>query len=251
VIEGTVSAQTTGETLEVLGNNLVFSGILQSVGNGALKVFVDDWSSGGTFLLDDGLITLAGSAFVNGPTGVIRGTGTLDVSGTTFRNHGAIAPDTGGLDIIGHYVEGPAALLEIDIGELPGNLFGSIHVDGDVVLASSLVVNLVDGFNLAPGNQYPILTATGTIGGGFIGLSEGAIVREDAGVGLFITYRGNGGHDVVLSAILIPTPGTVSMGAAALAMMLGIRCDCGQGSRGRRTPIRHHCIAPVTGRRLD
>ncbi|HWB53824.1 MAG TPA: hypothetical protein VG722_06515, partial [Tepidisphaeraceae bacterium] len=60
----------------------------------------------------------------------------------------------------------------------------------------------------------------GTLTGQFAGLNEGSLVRSDNGVGLFITYQGNGGHQVDLytGAIAVPTPAAWAGGMILLGI---------------------------------
>jgi hypothetical protein len=67
-------------------------------------------------------------------------------------------------------------------------------------LAGSLNVGLMYGFQPQPGQTFQIVTVNRWGIGQFDNLREGAMAARFGNVGLFITYRGGDGNDVVLTA---------------------------------------------------
>jgi hypothetical protein len=69
-----------------------------------------------------------------------------------------------------------------------------------VLLAGRLNVGLMHGFQPRPGQSFQIVTANRSMLGQFEDLREGALAVRFGDVGLYITYRGGDGNDVVLHA---------------------------------------------------
>jgi hypothetical protein len=68
------------------------------------------------------------------------------------------------------------------------------------MIAGELKVNLHYGFTPQAGDAFTIIKSNGLVLGTFNGLREGALVETFGDVGLFISYRGGHGSDVVLTA---------------------------------------------------
>lgn len=92
-----------------------------------------------------------------------------------------------------------------------------IDVTGDIELASALHVELINGFELQPGNIFTFLRVGGTLTGEYDGLGEGALVGGFGGEDLFITYAGGDGNDVALFTVPEPTM------ALTQSMLIGLR----------------------------
>ena len=88
--------------------------------------------------------------------------------------------------------------------------YGRIDVTGNVELAGTLDVKLIDGFELHRGNWFDFLTVGGTLTGQYDGLGEGDLVGNFGGQDLFITYGGtDNGGGVALFTNAVPEPTTV------------------------------------------
>jgi hypothetical protein len=91
----------------------------------------------------------------------------------------------------------------------------------DITLGGTLDLELFYGFTPTLGQSFQIINVgmagpgSGTRTGQFDGLGEGAFVKGFRDVGLYISYAGGDGNDVVLTAAAIPTP------AAATVLGLG------------------------------
>ncbi|MDC0936664.1 hypothetical protein OAS39_10285, partial [Pirellulales bacterium] len=85
-------------------------------------------------------------------------------------------------------------------GTTPGTQYDLLTIAGDVTINGLLDVTALGGFVPAIGNDFELIDVAGTRAGEFAGLSEGALVGNFGGTGLFITYSGGDGNDVSLFA---------------------------------------------------
>jgi glucose/arabinose dehydrogenase len=111
----------------------------------------------GNDLTVDGLLTVD-------PSGVLTGAGSIlgDVA-----NHGTLIPgdSIGSIAIGGTYSQHASATLEIDLGGIaPAPEFDQLLVAGDVTLAGTLAVELIDDFVPIAGQALTILTASAVEG---------------------------------------------------------------------------------------
>jgi hypothetical protein len=91
----------------------------------------------------------------------LTGVGTLDLSGRSLSNAGAIRPglSTGRLSVTGTLTQTETALLSIEIGgHAPGTEFDQLHVSDEAILGGTLDLRLVDGFVPEIGDRFTILT---------------------------------------------------------------------------------------------
>jgi hypothetical protein len=116
--------------------------------------------NGATFL-GDGELIVASGAVLN-----IENTATVAVD---TRNQGRIAPGLSlGSVTVSDYTQAASATLEIEIGgTTPATQFDQLRVAGSATLDGELNVSLVSGFTPAVGNQFEIVTATGSVSGSF------------------------------------------------------------------------------------
>ena len=84
----------------------------------------------------------------------------------------------------------------------------------DVTLGGVLNLESYYGFNPTAGQQFQIITATNSMIGRFNNLNEGDIAGTLGGVDLRISYAGNSGRSVVLTAV----PEPMSMAVLALGL---------------------------------
>ena len=176
----------------------------------------------GARLTHNGTIDTTSGSFIN--DGLLIGEGhiTGHVSGS-----GTIAPgnSSGVLTIDGH-------LTHYDGGhqiELGGHFHGGgdnsltefdwLDVTGDVELAGTLEVYLIDSFELLAGMSFEILKVGGTLTGQYDGLDEGRKVGSFSGTNLFITYAGGDGNDVTLFSRAVPEPAALLLALLGLALL--------------------------------
>jgi hypothetical protein len=176
----------------------------------------------GARLTHNGTIDTTSGSFIN--DGLLIGEGhiTGHVSGS-----GTIAPgnSSGVLTIDGH-------LTHYDGGhqiELGGHFHGGgdnsltefdwLDVTGDVELAGTLEVYLIDSFELLAGMSFDILKVGGTLTGQYGGLDEGLKVGSFSGPNLYITYAGGNGNDVTLFSRAVPEPAALLLALLGLALL--------------------------------
>ncbi|MGI9427235.1 MAG: hypothetical protein ACR2NM_01160, partial [Bythopirellula sp.] len=114
----------------------------------------------------DALATLVGSSLTNEPTGIVSGTGSLDVQNIAFTNAGIIAPgeSTGVLSVVGNVPFDSTANLAIELASESDH--DQLAVTDSVALAGTLDVSLIGGYAPVAGASHTILTA-GSITGQF------------------------------------------------------------------------------------
>jgi hypothetical protein len=93
-------------------------------------------------------------------------------------------------------------------GPLAGSQYDQLLVSGNAALAGALDVQLLNGFVPSLGQSFEILDIGGTRSGQFAGLGEGSLVGTFGGNGLYLSYAGGDGNDLVLSVAAIPEPAT-------------------------------------------
>ncbi len=103
----------------------------------------------------DDILTLQG--------GTLEGTGTVNADVTN--NAGIVAPGNspGFLDITGNYVQGPGGTLNLEIAGRDPNVpeFDRLRVTGTASIAGNVHVDLLDGFQPAPGDEFQVVSSGG------------------------------------------------------------------------------------------
>jgi hypothetical protein len=200
--QGTISAETKDKTL-IVGGALSNAGVLQSKNASQLRLDTTTWTNHGQMKLDGGKITVTGTSFTNGASGIISGQGDFELTRSLLLNGGTISPGVplGQLNIKGGLTMQPTSMTLIELGGTLTSEFDSIAVSLNSVLAGQLNVSLANGFHLLPNRTFLILNTAGTSSGRFIGLSERARVGTYDNVDLFITYTAGNGNDVALFTV--------------------------------------------------
>jgi hypothetical protein len=122
-------------------------------GTGRLEVISDTLtlSSGGSnagdIYIHSGAVLRILGTFVNQAAGTIRGGGTLDISGATFTNSGALAPGSspGTLRIVGALSTQGTIHIEV-AGQLPGSEYDRLLIGGNADLGGTLHLSRLNGF---------------------------------------------------------------------------------------------------------
>ena len=139
-------------------------------------------------------------------THVLARSDLLTIEGDYYKQAGGVEIELGG-DFNGG---GDKSLTEFDW----------LDVTGNVELAGTLEVYLIDSFELLAGMSFDILKIGGTLTGQFERLGEGSRVGTFTRTNLFISYAGGDGNDVTLYSRAVPEPAAlllVSLGSGALA----------------------------------
>jgi hypothetical protein len=147
--------------------------ITSGIATGSVEI-----STGRTVTINSpGSLTTTGTLINNG---TIKGTGTI--VNTSFTNTGTLAPGNtlGMLSITGNFVNQGAIQTEIG-GTTAGTQYDQLTVSGAVTVAGTLTISTVNGFKMAAGQSFVILTGT-SITGAF------AAVTWPTGVTGTVTY---------------------------------------------------------------
>ena len=186
-------------------------------------------------LMNDGVLDTRGGTFIN--EGTLNGVGLIQGS---FTDHGKIQPGNS-TGVIANDEELSNGVITIDgdlskvegsmVIELAGVFDGGddksstkydwLDVTGNVDLAGTLDVELIDGFQLADGMTFDIVRVGGTLTGQYDGLGEGALVSHLDGQDLFITYAGGNGNHV--SLYTVPEPTLALTWSMVIALGLAVR----------------------------
>ena len=125
--------------------------------------------SGGTLDLMDGTLSAGfGTAAFNFTGGTLKNAATINLGQAFVQSGGTLAPGSspGTTTIVGGYTLGSSGTLAIELsGTAQGTGFDFVDVVGDLDLAGTLDVSLIDGFNPFFGDRFDILdwdTLTGT-----------------------------------------------------------------------------------------
>ena len=226
---GTVINYTDSRLVTYFGGTLANAGTLTNNGSlynhGTLANYNNSMLTNNGSLYNSGTMANNGELTNNGhidnvPLATFTNNGTLYGSGHitgSYTDHGQTKPgnSAGVMTIDGNYfkVEGSK---EIELGGLfdgGGDKslteYDWVDVTGNVELAGTLDVSLIDGFDLHPGNEFNFLRVGGTLSGQYDDLGEGDLVGNFGGQDLFITYGGGDGNDVALFTNAVPEPTTV------------------------------------------
>ena len=203
---GTISAQTAGQSVTVLGNSFDNQGTLQAINGGTLSlVMTANWTNSGTVLVDGGQLNLSGvprpAAFAP-PT--IRGASTIGIGSTYTADQVAALNVPGSATIAvlsGGTVDNAGGTIEMS-GALPGwKLLGGTISGGTVHTGSK---ELVAG--PIPGGQFGVTPSAGTLSGVTLGgvlRVTGAVLNVQGGLTL------DGGSVLIESAAVHRAVGDV------------------------------------------
>ncbi len=169
-------AKSAGTGSTTIQNALNNSGVL-NVSSGTLQItaFASGRNSGIIDLAAGATLSTGGISLINGATGIIRGTGTLQLgAGIALTNEGIIRPGAspGTLTIDGNLTLTPASLIDIEIqspGVTAGTHFDVVHVTGAASLGGTLRATLLGGFVPSTSQNFRVLTAS-SVSGNFASL---------------------------------------------------------------------------------
>ncbi len=138
-------------------------------------------------LANDGLIDTGpnaifntnGANLVNNSSGLLSGTGTIDLGVGTLTNNGKLHPGSnaqiGMLKIDGKFVAGATSEMHFDVGP-NATTHDRLDITGTATLAGTLNVGTVDSYTPANGDQYPLLSYSGSATGTFGTINSPAFV---------------------------------------------------------------------------
>ncbi len=189
--DGTMALNTTASVKGNIANNA--TGLITS--SGGTATLFNDVVNNGEVRTDAGSVTVYNGSYSG--TGSHTGTGTV-------RFEGGLKPGSSpaAISFAGDVLFGASLVSQFEFGgSLPGE-FDQLDIAGDLMLAGTLQVDLINSFSPSLGQQFQILDVAGTLAGTFDGLNEGNLVGNFGGTDLFITYASGDGNDVSLVATL-------------------------------------------------
>jgi filamentous hemagglutinin family protein len=155
----------SGGSVVMNGSTLTNTGAIQVL-DGSMQVNGGFPTNAGTLQVDTGTtFATGGNALTN--AGVVKGTGTIDLSGATLTNSGTVSPGAspGTLVINGNFTQTPAGTLNIELGGVQqGITYDLLQVTGTATLDGTLAVSTVNGFAPAAGNAFDFMTYASRIG---------------------------------------------------------------------------------------
>ncbi|WP_425394974.1 beta strand repeat-containing protein [Aeoliella sp.] len=150
----------------------------------------------------DAVGKMIGTSFVNEASGLITGSGGLDVTQSSFTNSGELAPGNGigSFEITGSMGSTASALLSLEIGSTAE--YDQLLVSGNVLLDGNLAVQLVDlGSGLfipSAIDTFTVLTAGNIVGGALANVANGTRLSTLGGEGSFLVT-----YDEVTDAVVL------------------------------------------------
>ena len=209
VNQGTILAETPGQTINIHGTDWLSEGVIRSLGgtislndtwtnSGLIDASVGNISGGngenqGTIIVGpDRTFSVSGDYIQTNGTTTVEG-GTLDPSGdvellggvlegngiilSNVSNSAMVSPGTsaGRLTIQGDYTQTVEGVLDVEIaGLLAGHDFDVLIVSGTATLDGTLELTLLDGFSPAPDDDFKVVSSGARLGS-FVDIS-----RQDA-----------------------------------------------------------------------
>ncbi len=165
--------------------------------------------------------TLTGTTITTQNFGILSGNSTGVGLGVVIAgadglvDPGTIADSTGTLSL-GNFTVQATGGLNLDLGGTTAGSYDSLNVTGTVTLSGILITTLVGGYVPGGVDALTVILNDGTgdvVSGTFTGLPEGSAVGA---TGLFITYMGGDGNDVVLTTVPEPTSAVLMLSGLAL-----------------------------------
>ena len=222
-----VGATGAGATF-ILGPALTLDVTAGSIGR-----FNSDVTNQGHVIVDGVLVRESTAMLANDGSGVISGSGTLNLGASTLVNMGTIAPGSspGKLSVTGAITNAATSVLAIELGGfLAGTEHDQLVVSGAVALDGAVAVSRVAPFAPVPGDQFVILeygSRTGTFGSiqdltGLPGLTFTVVYDDPAGEARLVVGGGAGEVGVGGSAPLL-----VAKSGSDVALSWGTSCSGG------------------------
>ena len=194
------------------------SGIIQ-VSGGAQATFFDDVTQNGVMQVSTIGSTTSAAVFL----GAFTGSGGFVGGGDVFAL-GDLRPGNSPDSVLydGNLFLGSTTDTFIELGGLDIGQFDQMLVTGDLGLAGSLSVSLIDGHTLGFNQSYLIAEIGDLLSGQFNGLDEGELVGNFGGLDLFISYHAGNGNDIALFTA-VPEPNTLMLGLITFLLIIARR----------------------------
>jgi hypothetical protein len=162
VNQGTILANTSGQTIFVRSNTWSNAGTLRATAGGHISAPAP-LSNTGVIEADAGTVTLTGN-WTNAGTISARNGGVITINGNVVNDGQSIAGAGGRLSVAGNFTQTTTGQLDVELGGVTTSNFGRLQVSAAVNLAGTLNVVLVGGFVPASGNTFEVITFGSRIG---------------------------------------------------------------------------------------
>ena len=178
---GTVNVDAPGPDPMNLGNPFTnAAGARLNVNSGTLVLPSTPAQSGTVEVRSGATLSSGGNDLTNAAPGILGGAGTLDLSGHTLTNDGTVHPGalggTGTLTLNGAFLNSAGGTFDVKLGGQASGAFGQLVSTGPVNLGGTLVIDVIAGTAIAPGDRYEVMTypsRTGNFGSVTVPASQG------------------------------------------------------------------------------
>jgi filamentous hemagglutinin family protein len=170
----TVTMNGSGGPAAIKGLDLGQANTLALTGAAALALGERASKIAGTIDVGSGAVLSRAGDVTLASTGVLQGSGTVDVGTGTLTNNGRVVPGgagIGALRIKGNYAQGPSAVLAVELGGHGAGQSDVLAVSGNVALDGILAADLAGGYKGVAFQPIAIVTAGGARSGAFTKLA--------------------------------------------------------------------------------
>ena len=154
---------TNGRNLSPPGNFSNAGSLVIGLGSSFTPTGATYAQTGGSTWVQSGGTLLAPGKTIQLEGGALKGTGTINADVTN--SSGTVAPGNspGFLDVTGDYVQGPGGTLNLEIAGRDPNVpeFDRLRVTGTATIDGTIHVDLLDGFQPAPGDEFQVVSSAG------------------------------------------------------------------------------------------
>ena len=195
--QGTIAADTAGQTLTINPDTFNNSGTVRASNGGTVSFgTVYTQLTGGELDIVGSTATSTSALQIQG--GLVHGFGNINAA---ISNNAMLRPDLGaatGLRVTGNVTLLSSSNLVFQLGGLSqGTQYGFLNVIGSASLGGNLVVSFVNSFQAANANSFTVLTSTAPITGMFANVASGGRLQaSDLSGSFLVNYSGN---SIVLS----------------------------------------------------
>ena len=156
-----------GSTLALGGNTQTISGTINNAGTldvmaGTLQASLFTINNGTVNVAAGATLSSAGSSLTNAASGMLQGSGTIDLGGATLTNDGGVRPGGSGavgtLSVVGNFVERAGGTLDVEL-QSPTS-YDALVVSGTATLNGMLNDSYLGGYTGAGGTHNALAYAS-------------------------------------------------------------------------------------------
>ena len=200
-----ISAVSTNGSIQTQVDN---HGTMSFAGSMAIGMAYAIHYNSGILEILNSTTSITGNSLTNQYGGIVRGNGTLNISGISFTNEGTLAAgcSVGTLSITGNYIQASTGSLEVEVAA--ADSYDIVNITGSADLAGIVDVSVLSYSNLTAGDILTILTTTDIIT--YSGLT---LASNDTNAWNLIL------DDYSVQIQFIPEPATMLILAAGMVML--------------------------------